>query len=160
MEHNVLEFEVSMDNALDVHVVKSCNQLVHDLLDNIGTDPPVLHLHDLLEIITITKFHEDVVSRIGLDCLIEASNILALDCVLIINLSFYEFLLLVTKVLSLYDFAGIKLRLRHHLVTFSDRCSSAIFFISICLSIQGLGKTMRQINISILSFTEMSIHVN
>lgn len=142
MEHNVLELEVSMDDALDVHVVKSCNQLVHDLLDNSRTNPPVLHLHDLFEIITITKFHEDVVSRIGLDCLIKTCNILTLDCILIINLSFYEFLFLVTKVFSLYDFAGIELRLRHHLVTFSDRCSSAIFFISICLSIQGLRKTM------------------
>ena len=69
----------------------------------------MLELHHFLEITAITELHEYVVSRFCLDGLAHCYDILALYCILILNFADDELLATLVEVLTLYNFAGIKL---------------------------------------------------
>ena len=60
IEHDVLELHIAMNHEDIHHIAETGYELVHDLLYDIGRQLPVLHLHQLLQVVSVTELHEDV----------------------------------------------------------------------------------------------------
>lgn len=67
VEHDVLKFEVSVDDEDRHHVVEAHDDHLHDFLDDLGIDFELLELHKILHVAAIAVVHEHVVSRVRLD---------------------------------------------------------------------------------------------
>ena len=120
---------------------------------------PIFVLHHVFQIITITKFHENIVSSICLNSFIQSCYIQTLNGILIVNFSLYKVFFLFAEVFSFNYFAGIKFSLRQQFCR-CYRGTIASVSSNICFRIKILWKTMGQVNNSILTFTQMSIQIN
>lgn len=109
MHHDVLEFEISMDNQNRHHIIKTSHKLIHDCLYNAWTQLIIFELHNFFKITSVAKLHKNVISCIGLNGLTHFNYILALDAILILNFTDDQFFLGSTKSWSLHNFAGVKL---------------------------------------------------
>ena len=67
------------------HVIEASDQLLHYHLDDNRIKLVLLMLHDLLEVTSVAKLHEDIVPSISFNRLPHFHYILRLDCVLILN---------------------------------------------------------------------------
>ena len=93
VHHNVLEFEVSVDDKNRHHVVKPCHELSHDGLHDARAQMVVLEVHYFLQVVAVTQLHENVVASVSLDSLTHFDNVLRVNRVLILNLAHDQVLL-------------------------------------------------------------------
>lgn len=107
MEHDILQFQITMDDQFFHHVIEAINQLEKNHLDNSGNYPPLFQFHNLFEITTVAEFHEDVISGVSFDSFTHFDNILAFNGVLVLYLADNQIFLSVTKVGSFNYFAGV-----------------------------------------------------
>jgi len=107
MKHNILQFQITMDNKFFHHVVEAIDQLKENLLYDSGNNSPLFEFHHLLEITAVAEFHEDVISGVSFDSLAHFDNIWAFNGVLVLYLADNQIFFSVTKVSSFNHFASV-----------------------------------------------------
>ena len=97
-----------MNNEHCHHVIEASYKLLHYHLDNKRIELVLLVLHDLLEVTTVAKLHEDVVSSISFNGLPHFHYVLRLDSILVLNFADNQALLHLAELLALNHFASVE----------------------------------------------------
>ena len=92
VHHDILKFEVPVDDKNCHHVVETSNQLPHDGLHDAWAQVVTFKIHNFLQVVTIAQLHEDIVPCISFDCLPHFNDILRKDGILILNFTHDQFL--------------------------------------------------------------------
>lgn len=85
VKHDVLKFEVSVNHQDVHHVAEASHQLIHDFLYDIRRQFPVLHLHQLFQVVAVTELHKDVEPRVSLDGLLHFGYVQRVHSILVLN---------------------------------------------------------------------------
>ena len=67
MKHDILQFEVPVNDEHRHHVIETHDQHLHDLLNDFGVHLELFQLHQVFHIAAIAVIHEHVISRVRLN---------------------------------------------------------------------------------------------